>query len=168
MSALAQALQAQASTAAALVAIARRAEVTPRQVSLARAGKPISAGGYLALCGAVGIDPVDDGARAVKAVSPNIVWWLLSAALYITRALRRLDQRSAAKAIGVSPSTVCRVEAGKPISAAAVIKVCAFIRVHPDGYTAPPNFLCLAVSRETHTETRCSDLGNCHGRNTHA
>jgi transcriptional regulator with XRE-family HTH domain len=164
MSALAQALQAQASTAVALATIAQRARVTPRQVALARVGKPINAGAFLALCGAVGIDPVDGAARPIKAVSPDIEWWLLSAALYITRGLRRLDQRSAANAIGVSPSTVCRVEAGKPISVAAMIKVCTFVGVHPDGYTAPPNSLCLAVSRETPTETRCSDLENRHGR----
>ena len=79
MSALSQALQAQASSAAARAEIAQRAEVTPRQVAMARAGKPISAEAHLALCGAVGIDPVDGAARAVKAVSRNIVWWLLSA-----------------------------------------------------------------------------------------
>jgi DNA-binding XRE family transcriptional regulator len=79
-----------------------------------------------------------------------------------------LNQRSAAKAIGVSPSTVCRVETNKPVSIANMIKVCAFIGVHPDGYTAPPNSLCLAVSRETPTETRCSDLENRHVSTAHA
>jgi transcriptional regulator with XRE-family HTH domain len=93
---------------------------------------------------------------------------LLSAVLYIIRSLRRLDQRSAAKAIGVSSSTVCRVEAGKPVSMAAMIKVCAFIGVHPDGYTAPLNCLFLTVSRETPTETCCPDLENGHGRVAHA
>jgi DNA-binding XRE family transcriptional regulator len=168
MSALAQALQAQASTAVAFSTIAQRARVTPRQVALARSGKPINAGAFLALCGTVGLDPVDGAARPIKSVSPNIVWWLMSAALYITRGLRRLDQRSAAKAIGVSASTVCRVEAGKPISVGAMIKVCTFIGVHPDGYTAPPNSLCLAVSRETPTETRCSDSDIDNGSATHA
>jgi hypothetical protein len=83
MSALANTLQASASSSAALAAIAVRAAITPRQVALARAGKPINAGAYLALCGAAGVDPVAGAQRPVKVVSANVVWWLLSAALYI-------------------------------------------------------------------------------------
>jgi Flp pilus assembly CpaE family ATPase len=120
-------------------------------VALARAGKPINAGAYLALCGAAGIDPVDCACRPAKAVS--------STALFITRGVRRVDQRSAAKLIGVS----CRVEAGKPVSIANTMKVCAFIGVHPDGYTTPLDCPCVVVSRETPTETCCPDLEIRHG-----
>ncbi|MGO9399737.1 MAG: helix-turn-helix domain-containing protein [Xanthobacteraceae bacterium] len=163
MSALANALQVIASSPAARVKLATQAHILPRQVALARAGKPINAGAYLALCGAAGIDPVDGASRPIKTVSANVVWWLLSAALYITRGLRRLDQRAAAKAIGVSPSTVCRVECGKPVSIGNLVKVCAFIGVHPDGYTVPVGWPPDCVSRETPTETRCPDLENRHG-----
>jgi transcriptional regulator with XRE-family HTH domain len=155
MNALANAVLTSASSTSALAA---EAGITGRQVALARAGKPINAGAYLALCGVVGVNPVDGSPRPIKTVSPNVVWWLLSGALYITRGLRRLDQRSAAKLIGVSPSTICRVEAGNPVSIANMIKVCTFIGVHPDGYTAPVGRARSAVSRETPTETRCSDL----------
>jgi hypothetical protein len=158
MSALANALRSSAGSSDRLAALAAEAAVTPRQASMARAGKPINAGAYLALCGAVGVDPCDGTPRPIKAVSADVIWWLLSAALYITRGLRQLDQRSAAKAIGVSPSTVCRVECGQPVSIGNMIKVCAFIGVHPDGYTAPLNCPCIVVSRGTPTETRCSDL----------
>jgi DNA-binding XRE family transcriptional regulator len=169
MSGLANAVQMGASSSAALVGLAAQAGVTPRQVSLARAEKPINAGAYLALCGAVGIDPVDGAPCPVKSVSPNVEWWLLSAALYITRGLRRLDQRNAAKVIGVSPSTVCRLESGKPVSIASMIKVCAFIGVHPDGYTEPHQVGQRGgVSRETPTETHCSDLEIRHGTAAHA
>jgi transcriptional regulator with XRE-family HTH domain len=155
MNALANAVATSASSTAALAA---EAGITGRQVALARAGKPINAGAYLALCGAVGINPVDGSERPVKFVSPNVEWWLLGTALRVTRGLRRLNQRSAAKLIGVSPSTVCRVEAGNPVSTTNMTKVCAFIGVHPDGYTAPVGRARSAVSRETPTETRCSDL----------
>jgi DNA-binding XRE family transcriptional regulator len=158
MSALANTLQASASSSAALAAIAVRAAITPRQVALARAGKPINAGAYLALCGAAGLDPIEGSPRPIKAVSPNVEWWLLGMALRVTRGLQRLNQRGAAKAIGVSPSTVCRVETNKPVSIVNMIKVCAFVGVHPDGYTAPNGCLRGVVSRETPTETRCSDL----------
>jgi len=149
-----------AASSYAVTELAVRAGVTPRQVALARAGKPINAGAYLALCGAVGLNPVDGAPRPCKFVSPNIEWWLLGTALRVTRGLLRFNQRSAAKAIGVSPSTVCRVETNKPVSVANMIKVCGFVGVHPDGYTASSRGI---VSRETPTETRCSDLDIGHG-----
>jgi DNA-binding XRE family transcriptional regulator len=156
MNALSTALQSLGSSWTALDSLAREARVTPRQVSLARSGKPINAGAHLALCAAVGIDPLDGGSRPVKALSPNVVWWVLSGALYITRHLKKLDQRGAAKVIGVSPATVCRVERGQPVSVGVMLKVCAFIGVHPDGYTAPLNGPPEIVSRGTATETCCS------------
>lgn len=160
MNALASSLQSSALSSSALMSLARQAGVTPRQASFARTGKAINAGAYLALCAAAGVDPVDGASRPVKDVSANVVWWLLSGALYITRNLRKLDQRSAATAIGISPSTVCRVERGKPVSIGNMLKVCAFIGVHPDGYTAPPGCPCGVVSRETPTETCCSNSDN--------
>jgi hypothetical protein len=156
---LAGALRALAPTSAILAKIADHAGVDRRQASLARAGKPITAGAYLALCGRVGIDPMDGAARVPKIVSPHVEWWLLAAGLYITRGLRQLDQRRAAKAIGMSPATVCRLEASRAISIGNLVKVCRFIGVHPDGYTAS-HAACDAVSRETTTETRCSSAGN--------
>jgi DNA-binding XRE family transcriptional regulator len=156
MNSLAALLQSSASSWAMLDAIAQQAGVTPRQASMARAGKPVNAGAYLALCAAVGIDPISGAARPEKALSPNVVWWLLSAALHITRNLRKLDQRAAADAIGISPATVCRVEQGRPVSIGVMLKVCAFIGVHPFGYTAPLVCPPEIVSRGTRTETHCS------------
>ena len=162
MNALPNALQSSASSWAALDEMGRRAGVTSRQVSLARAGKPVNAGAYLALCAATGIDPVDGKARPARVISPNVVWWLLSGALYISRHLRRFDQRAAAEAIGISAASVCRVECGHPASTGVMLKVCAFIGVHPDGYTAPLNGPSEIVSRGTCTETYCSrsDIGD--------
>lgn len=159
---LAGALRVAAPTSATLAALADRAGIDRRQACLARAGKPIAAGAHLALCGRVGIDPMDGVARAPKIVFPNVEWWLLAAGLYITRGLRRLDQRRAAKAIGISPSTVCRIEACRPISIGNLVKVCRFIGVHVDGYTTPLAGNCGHVSRETTTETRCSVGENRH------
>jgi DNA-binding Xre family transcriptional regulator len=160
---LAGALRVAAPTSATLAKLADSAGVDRRQASLARAGKPIAAGAHLALCGRVGIDPMDGAARVPKMVSPHVEWWLLAAGLYITRGLRRLDQRRAAKAIGISPATVCRIEACRPISIGNLIKVCRFIGVHVDGYTAPLAGHSGHVSHETTTETCCSVGGNRHG-----
>jgi transcriptional regulator with XRE-family HTH domain len=159
VSPLSPALQSIAFSWPRLDAIARQARVSPKLVSLARAGKPINAGAYLALCAAIGIDPLNGEMRPVKELSPNVVWWQLSAALYITRALKKLDQRAAAKVIGVSPATVCRVERGQPVSIGVLIKTCSFIEVHPDGYTAPLVCPVEIVSRETRTETFCIHSG---------
>ena len=156
MNALTNTLQSSASSWTELDAIARQAGVSPRQASLARAGKPVNAGAYLALCAATGIDPVDERSRPAKVLSPNVVWWLLSGALYITRHLKKLDQRNAAEVIGISAASVCRVECGQPVSIGVLLKVCAFIGVHPDGYTAPLNGPSEIVSRGTCTETYCS------------
>jgi DNA-binding Xre family transcriptional regulator len=156
MNALSNELQSSASSWSALDEMARRAGVTSRQVSLARAGKPVNAGAYLALCAVTGIDPVDGKSQPAKALSPNVVWWLLSGALYVTRHLKKLDQRTAAEIIGISAASVCRVECGKPVSIGVMLKVCAFIGVHPFGYTAPLVCPPEIVSRGTPTETCCS------------
>jgi transcriptional regulator with XRE-family HTH domain len=153
VSALSEILRSTASSWTDLDAVARRAGVQSKLASMARAGKPINAGAHLALCAATGIDPVDGRPRPVKDLSPNVVWWLLSGALHITRSLQKLDQRDAAKVIGISPATVCRVEHGQPVSIGVLIKVCTFIGVHPDGYTAPLVCPPEIVSRETRTET---------------
>jgi len=156
MNALSNELQLFASSWAALDSVAQRAGVQSRLASMARAGKPVNAGAHLALCAATGINPVDGTSRPIKQLSPNVVWWLLAGALYITRSLRKLDQRAAGKVIGVSPATVCRVERGQPVSIGVLIKICAFIGVHPDGYTAPLVCPSEIVSRGTSTESHCS------------
>ena len=156
MSALSAALQSSFPTWPEQDAIARQAGVTSRQVSLARSGKPVNAGAYLALCAVTGVDPVAGTSRPPQALSPNVVWWLLSGALYITRNLKKLDQRAAAEVIGISPASVCRVELGHPVSIGIMLKVCAFIGVHPYGYTAPLVCPPEIVSRGTSTETHCS------------
>ena len=156
MTALSEMLQSTASSWPDLDAVARRAGVPSRQASMARAGKPINAGAHLALCAATGIDPVDGKSRPTKQLSPTMAWWLLASALYVTRSLKKLDQRAAAKVIGISPATVCRVERGQPVSIGVLIKVCRFVGVHPDGYTEPLVCPPEIVSRETRTETCCS------------
>src|ERR1700722_16377459 len=124
MNALSAALQSAASTWADQDAIARQAGVTFRQVSMARTGKPVNAGAFLALCAVTGVDPVTGTSRHAPPLSPKVVWWLLSGALYITRNLKKLDQRAAAEAIGISPASVCRVELGHPVSIGVMLKVC--------------------------------------------
>jgi transcriptional regulator with XRE-family HTH domain len=157
MNTLSDVLQSSAPSWTTLDEVARQAGVTSRQASLARAGKPVNAGAYLALCAITGIDPVDGKSRPAKVLSPNVVWWLLSGALYITRHLKKLDQRGAAEAIGISAASVCRVELGHPVSIGVLLKVCAFIGVHPFGYTAPLVCPPEIVSRVTSTETYCSN-----------
>jgi DNA-binding Xre family transcriptional regulator len=156
MNALSNVLQSSASSWAVLDAVAHEAGVSSRQASLARAGKRVNAGAFLALCAVSGVDPVGGATRPRQTLSPNVAWWLLSWALYTTRTLKKLDQRAAADAIGISTASVCRVELSHTVSIEILLKVCAFIGVHPFGYTAPLVCLPQIVSRGTSTETCCS------------
>jgi hypothetical protein len=134
---LAAALRQLAPSPAAAVEIADRAGADMRRhVFRARAGKPINAGAFLALCGAIGVDPVDCSPRAPRRVSARIEWRLVGAGLRIVRLVLRQDQRSAAKAIGISAATLCRVEAGDAVSVQTLLAVCAFIGVHPEHYAS--------------------------------
>jgi DNA-binding XRE family transcriptional regulator len=136
-SALAAALIEVASSPSAAVEIADRAGPDMRgHVFRARSGKPINAGAFIALCGAVGIDPVDGSARPPRRVPARITWPMVGAGLRVVRRLRHQDQRSAAKTIGISPATLCRVEAGDAVSVDTLLAVCAFIGVHPEHYTS--------------------------------
>jgi hypothetical protein len=122
--------------AASPVDIASRVGADMRGAILrARAGKPINAGAYLALCGAVGVDPLDGSPRPPKRVSTGVAWPMVGAGLKIVRQLRDQDQRSAAKAIGISAATLCRVEAGDAVSVETLLAVCKFIGIHPDHYS---------------------------------
>jgi hypothetical protein len=137
-----------ANTAAAACEIADRAGADLRRhVFRARAGRPVNAGAFLALCGAAGIDPVDGSARSPKRVPAGIAWSLVGEGLRITRRLRREELRSAARHVRLSPATLSRAEAGDALSIESLLAVCRFIGVHPEHYA------CERVSRETGTET---------------
>jgi DNA-binding Xre family transcriptional regulator len=132
---LAEALRRVAVSPAAAIEIADRAgNDLRRAVQRARSGKAVNAGAHLALCGAVGIDPVDGSPRPVKRVPRCVAWPVIAGELKRVRLLRRFDQRSAARVIGISASSICRVEAGNDVSVATLVQVCRFIEVHPDDY----------------------------------
>jgi DNA-binding XRE family transcriptional regulator len=137
---LAKALQVAAPSSTALAEIADRAGGLRRQIFRARAGKQINAGAFLALCAVIGIDPVNGLPRPVRVVPSSIAWPMVGAALRIARRLRHHDQRSAAQVIGMSAATVCRIEAGDPVSIESLLSVCRFIGVHPDHYAEPESF----------------------------
>jgi DNA-binding Xre family transcriptional regulator len=107
-----------------------------RAIFRAPAGKPINAGAYLALCGAVGLDPVDGLPRPTRRGPAHVSWSSVGAALKFARGLRHQDQRSAAKAMGISAATLCRVEAVDAVSVETLVAVCKFIGTHPDHYSS--------------------------------
>jgi hypothetical protein len=132
---LAAALGKVAPSPAAAVEIADPAGSNMRgHIFRARAGKPINAGAFLALCGAVGLDPADGSSRAPKQVPARVAWPMVGAGLRIIRRLRHQDQRSAAKTIGISATT--RIEAGDAVSVETLLAVCRFIGTHPEHYVA--------------------------------
>jgi DNA-binding Xre family transcriptional regulator len=149
---LAAALKTFASSSAVAAEIADRAgNDMRRHVFRARAGKPVNAGAFLALCGALGIDPADGSYRPPSRVSSNVSWPALGTSLRSARQLRHQDQRSAARVIGVSAATLCRAEAGDAVSVESLLAICRFIGVHPEHFLEQ-------VSRETRPETRNAEF----------
>jgi DNA-binding Xre family transcriptional regulator len=145
---LAAALKKIATTPAAAVEIADRAgDDMRRSVLRARAGKAINAGAFVALCAAVCIDPVDGARRPPKRMPACIAWPMVGAGLRIARRLRHQKLRSAAKLMGISATTLCRLEAGDAVSVESFLAACRFLGVHPEHYA------CENVSRETSGET---------------
>jgi hypothetical protein len=57
----------------------------------ARAGKPINAGAYLALCGALGVDPLNGSPRPMKHVPSRVAWPMVGAD---AKAMRRQQGRT--------------------------------------------------------------------------
>lgn len=97
----------------------------------------INAADFLKLCARLGIDPVTGQRRAPVANPGTLCLPLLGAACAMTRHLKdHMSLRDAAEEIGVSASTLSRLEQSLPISIEPVLAVCAFIGVHPFEYMA--------------------------------
>lgn len=147
------------------VEVARGSRVTPRAVRHAMRSRQVGAGNFLKLCAFLGVDPVTGERRPPREIG-ELLWWFLAAGVFCTRGLRRLSLRDAAPHVGVSYSTLSRLECRMPVSVDAFLAACRFVGVHPYGFTGvahaaranAANGYCLpcfmpAVSRETSTAT---------------
>jgi len=123
-------------SAADVAALSDRIGIDRRIGARAKGGRKINASAYLALCCAVGINPVTGESRPVREPTGPVMFWFLGAGVTIARLSRKLSYRQIAKASGVTHPTIFRVERGLPVSAETVLRVAAFLGVRPEGFTA--------------------------------
>jgi hypothetical protein len=133
-------------TPAQMAFASERAGIARRVGAQARKSKRISATPYMLLCAASGLDPVSGDLVAVfPRAGASIHWCAFAAALLITRQVRRLGIRSAARQAGVSIATLSRAENGKPIAVESFLRIAIFIGV-PAG-----SFLCFTENTNCNT-----------------
>lgn len=128
---------------AAQRSLSERSGVDLNTLDRACKGRRIAADPYLALCAAIGIDPVTGAPCAPHAVG-KVLWCFLGYGLMGHRLLRKVDQRAAAAQAGLTHPLICGVEKGRSVSTESLLKICAWMGVHPEAHTTP---LCAGVSR---------------------
>lgn len=134
----------------ALRALAKSAGVTPENVMRAAngsRGRRPNVNDYVRLCAVLGIDPVT-GAKQAPWVPQDLHASTLAIAVRMRRIERGDSNRLAARKIGVSISTLSRIENGNPRSFECVRAACKYIGLDPRLY--------LNVTRETTGNTLIS------------
>lgn len=133
--------------------IAARAGVTARQVGNLLSGRPLSVNAFLRLCIAGYHDPAPDLPGPVDRLLPDdLNSERFAMALKMGRAMRLHGEQDAADEMGVSKTTVSRVENCKPVSLGVFMKACRYLNSHPFGWMRnrrAPNVDKPVVSRET-------------------
>lgn len=122
-----------------------------RHIGRAIARRPLSAEPHLALCAALGVDPVTllalgGLARPPRPIAGPIAWWHLAVGLVIRREVDGVALRAAAARVQVSPATFVRAEAGRVVSTDAFFRLCAFLGLHPHDVTARDDARPAAVA----------------------
>ncbi len=142
----------------------RRAFVTQRGVGFhtivrAAARRPLAAQAYLTLCAGLGLDPLtlERAGADMPPFRGEVLWPMAGAALQVARHLHGHDQRAVSRAARLSLATVNRAENGQALSAGSLLRLAAYVGVHPHLWSAPlaprPDPLGSVVSRETCSET---------------
>ena len=117
-----------------IAALGQSIGATPRITFYASQGQPIPAEFYLKFCGKLGIDPVSGKPRAAMEVG-SFHWKLLGAAVKLCRHFRHdIGRRKAAEQIGISPTSLLKLERGQPIATDLMLKACAWLTIHPFCY----------------------------------
>lgn len=115
-------------------AVASAAGVSPRQVSNLIVGRPVKANAFLRLCAALNHDPLPELPHSPLIYPANFDHAMMAMGCKIKRGLNGHDLDAASKAIGFSRATISRVENAHVMSIGVVLKVCAYIGVHPFNY----------------------------------
>lgn len=142
----------------------RRAFVHDRGVgfhTIVRAAtkRPLAAQAFLTLCAGLGLDPLtlEPAAGDMPPFRGEVIWPMAGAALQVARHLHGHDQRAVSRAARLSLATVNRAENGQALSAGSLLRLAAYVGLHPHAWSGPPALPQAAqtrnVSRETCSET---------------
>lgn len=93
-------------------------------------GRPISASNWLAVCAALGVDPLDFHRKPARKL-PAFNWPMLKYGMMLARERDSLTLRETAKRAGMETTAVTRVLKGQAVGVEHMLAACAFIRVHP-------------------------------------
>ena len=136
-----------------IAGIAVKAGVTARQMMNAQSARPVTTVAYLRICAAIRFDPAPDIPKyaAFPDTPSDFDFAFFSMAFWMKRGMNLHTDRQAAKLVGVSPSTICRIERGDAMFIGVVIRACKYIEIHPFGYFCVPNppHVGAGVSRGT-------------------
>jgi DNA-binding Xre family transcriptional regulator len=102
-------------------------------------GHATDAGEHLRLCAVVGIDPID-GHRDTSHQPGELDRKLFAMGVRMRRYQRKQSIREAAREIGISVTTVSRIENGKVRGIDSMLAACRYIGVHPFHYVAASGF----------------------------
>lgn len=119
----------------ALRDLAKRAGVEHVSASRAAKGRPIAADAYLRLCAVVGIDPIG-GKRIAPQVPGVFVRSQLGMASYMRRLQNKHALRTAAAIVGISYSSLYRLEHDEVVSIETVLAACRYVGMHPFDFIA--------------------------------
>lgn len=143
-------------SAGEVVAICDRAGLDRHHGARCRRGRRVIAEAFVNLCAVVGKDPATG--QSVPASKPApVLWWFLACGLSVRRHVDRQNIRDAARRAGVSASTFSAAERGRPVAAESFIKLCAYVGVHPLGFTVTaPAKAPISPKIQTCASARCT------------
>lgn len=120
-----------------------------RRAATGANGHPTPAGDHINLCIVLGIDPLTGNKLPEPREPAPFLSGMLAIGIKVTRDTREHSLRRAAGIMGISPSTLTRIEKGWHVAGFdSVAAACKYVGLHPFAYLAPES-----VSRETRHET---------------
>ena len=137
---------------AAFADLVDRAGVPKASAWRARAGahgRPTRAEHHLRLCAVLGIDPVNGHAIPPRAPAPLLAWFF-ACAVKGNRFLKGHNIRQAAKVMGISITSLSRIENGDVRSFECMWAACRYVGAHPFDYVEPECFMKNMIGNKTH------------------
>ena len=117
--------------------LAEVAGVSLRVWRRAACAHPVAVDAHMAICAVLFLDPVWIKASTAPRPAGPVCWATLGAGVRVTREMRGHGVREAAKAAGVSAATVSRCENGRVLSFDGLVRLAAYVGLHPRRCGAP-------------------------------